>query len=109
VKRRLSQFAIRHSPDALSDLTSSNDERKKIKPALFSSLALAKSEWRRANSDNRRLPVTHCTLEWIIWIAAMAVFSALALSGRWTDLGVALVITGVLWYTLVPEYHSGRQ
>jgi len=29
--------------------------------------------------------------------------------GRWTDLGIALVITGVLWYTLVPEYHSGRQ
>jgi hypothetical protein len=36
-------------------------------------------------------------------------FAALALAARWTDLGVALVITGVLWYTLVPEYHSGRQ
>ena len=50
-----------------------------------------------------------CTLQWTIWIAAMVIFTALALSGRWTDLGIALVITGVLWYTLVPEYHSGRQ
>lgn len=49
------------------------------------------------------------TLQWTIWIAAMIVFSALAISGLWTALGIALVITGVLWYTLVPEYHSGRQ
>ena len=53
--------------------------------------------------------MTQCTIQWTIWIAAMAVFSAYALSGRWTDLGVALVITGVLWYALVPEYHSGRE
>jgi len=39
----------------------------------------------------------------------MVIFSTLALADRWTDLGIALVITGVLWYTLVPEYHSGRQ
>jgi hypothetical protein len=39
----------------------------------------------------------------------MMVFGALAITGRWTDLGGALVITGVLWYTLVPEYHSGRE
>ena len=50
-----------------------------------------------------------CTVQWTIWIAAMVIFTALAISGRWADLGVALVITGVLWYTLVPEYHSGRQ
>ena len=53
--------------------------------------------------------MSRCTIEWTIWIAAMIVFAALALSGRWMDLGVALLITGVLWYTLVPEYHSGRQ
>jgi hypothetical protein len=53
--------------------------------------------------------MSRCSLQWTIWIAAMAVFSALALSGRWNDLGIALVITGVLWYTLVPEYHSGRE
>lgn len=53
--------------------------------------------------------MTRCTLQWTIWIVAMAVFSALALSGRWSGLGIALVVTGVLWYTLVPEYHSGRQ
>lgn len=50
-----------------------------------------------------------CTIEWTIWLAAMIVFTVLALSGRWNELGIALVITGVLWYTLVPEYHSGRE
>ena len=45
----------------------------------------------------------------MILIVAMVVFLGFALSGRWTELGIALVITGVLWYTLVPEYHSGRQ
>ena len=45
----------------------------------------------------------------MIWIAVMAIFATLALTGRWTDLGVGLVITGVLWYKLVPEYHSGRE
>jgi len=39
----------------------------------------------------------------------MIIFTVLALTGRWPELGAALVITGVLWYTLVPEYHSGRQ
>jgi len=53
--------------------------------------------------------MTRCTFEWMLWIAAMVVFTFLAETGRWTELGVALVITGVLWYTLVPEYHSGRQ
>ncbi len=53
--------------------------------------------------------MTLCAVEWMVWIIAMAVFAGLALSGRWTELGLALVITGVLWYTLVPEYHSGRQ
>ncbi len=49
------------------------------------------------------------TMLWTIWIAAMTVFSALALSHHWSELGIALMITGVLWYSLVPEYHSGRQ
>lgn len=53
--------------------------------------------------------MSNCTFEWIVWIAAMVIFSTLAIAGRWTELGVALVVTGVLWYTLVPEYHSGRQ
>jgi hypothetical protein len=53
--------------------------------------------------------MTRCTIEWMIFIVAMVVFLGFALSGRWTDLGIALVVTGVLWYTLVPGYHSGRQ
>ena len=53
--------------------------------------------------------MSNYTLEWLIWIAAMVIFTTLALAGRWTELGVALVVTGVLWYTLVPAYHSRRQ
>ena len=63
----------------------------------------------KAKSQERVMLMSRCTLEWMICCAAMIVFTALALSGRWSDLGIALVITGVLWYTLVPEYHSGRQ
>ena len=53
--------------------------------------------------------MSKCTFEWMICCAAMIGFAALALTDRWPELGAALVITGVLWYTLVPEYHSGRQ
>lgn len=66
----------------------------------------AKSQKPRAKKGEH---MSRCTLEWMIFIVAMVVFLGFALSGRWNDLGIALVITGVLWYTLVPGYHSGRQ
>lgn len=47
--------------------------------------------------------MNRCTLQWIIWAVVMIAFTALALSGRWTELGLALIITGALWYTLVPQ------
>ena len=68
----------------------------------------ANSEWRIANYGGVPYDTLHHS-NGSIFIVAMIVFLGFALSGRWTDLGIALVITGVLWYTLVPEYHSGRQ
>ena len=50
-----------------------------------------------------------CATRWMIVIGFMLLFSYLTLAGRWTDLGLALVIAGVLWYGIVPEPSSGRQ
>ena len=53
--------------------------------------------------------MTPRTREWLIVLAAMIVFSGFALSGHWTALGIALTVTGVLWYVVVPVRQSGRQ
>jgi len=53
--------------------------------------------------------MTRVNLEWLVWAIAMILFSELALSGRWIQLGVALTVTGVLWYALVPEHQPRRQ
>ena len=37
----------------------------------------------------------------------MLVFSVLTLAGRWLDLALALTISGVIWYGIVPEAASG--
>ena len=47
-----------------------------------------------------------CTIEWMIWFVVMIAFVILATTGRWTELGFALVITGVLWYTWLPSRQS---
>ena len=50
-----------------------------------------------------------CTLEWLLVAAAMIVFTVLALEGRWNNLGIAITIAAVLWYTVVPERQARRQ
>ena len=50
--------------------------------------------------------MSRCTLEWIIWMAAMVVFATLALSGRWNELGIALVIT-VVALLMSTQLHAG--
>jgi hypothetical protein len=49
------------------------------------------------------------TTQWIIWALLMVVFTALTLAARWTDLALALTVTGVFWYGIVPKPRSGRQ
>jgi hypothetical protein len=47
------------------------------------------------------------TAQWILWAALMLVFSALTLAGRWLDLTLALTLSAVIWYGIVPEPSSG--
>jgi hypothetical protein len=49
------------------------------------------------------------SVQWMIWAVLMTLFTALTLAGRWTDLALALTVTGVFWYGIVPKSHSGRQ
>jgi hypothetical protein len=49
------------------------------------------------------------TVQWIVWAFVMFVFTGLTLAARWIDLALALTITAVLWYGIVPEARSRRQ
>jgi hypothetical protein len=49
------------------------------------------------------------TAQWIIWALMMAVFSGLTLTAHWIELALALTITAVFWYGIVPKARSGRQ
>lgn len=50
-----------------------------------------------------------CTLQWLLVAAALTVFTVLALAGRWTDLGLAMIVTAIVWYEVVPELESRGQ
>jgi len=47
--------------------------------------------------------------QWIIWAFLMTLFAGLTLAERWVDLALALTITAVLWYGIVPKPRSRRQ
>ncbi len=49
------------------------------------------------------------TVQWMVWSFVMALFSWLTLTARWTDLALALTLTAVFWYGIVPEARSRRQ
>ena len=48
-------------------------------------------------------------VQWIVWAVLMALFTALTLAERWTDLALAMTVAAVLWYGIVPAPRSGRQ
>ena len=48
-------------------------------------------------------------VQWIVWAVVMALFTALTLAERWTDLALAMTVAAVLWYGIVPAPRSGRQ
>ncbi len=50
--------------------------------------------------------MTSRTLQWVVWAAAMALFTILTLTARWLDLALALTISGAIWYGIVPEPSS---
>ena len=49
------------------------------------------------------------TVQWIVWLLLMVLFTGLTLAERWTDLALAMTVAAVLWYGIVPEPRSGRQ
>jgi len=49
------------------------------------------------------------TAQWILWAITMAIFAALALTRHFDALMVALVVSSVVWYVLVPRTASRRQ
>ena len=49
------------------------------------------------------------TVQWILWAFVMFLFTGLTLTGRWLDLALALTVTAVVWYGIVPKPRSGRQ
>jgi hypothetical protein len=53
--------------------------------------------------------MSRCSVEWMIWLVVMVAFAVLAMTGRWTELGLALVITGLLWYTWLPARQSKQR
>ena len=53
--------------------------------------------------------MTGKTVQWTIWAILMVLFTALTLTARWTDLALALTVTAIVWYGIVPAPRSGRQ
>ena len=53
--------------------------------------------------------MTGKTVQWIVWGLLMLLFTALTLTARWTDLALALTVTAIVWYGIVPTPRSGRQ
>ena len=48
----------------------------------------------------------HKSTQWMIWAALMALFTALTLTQRWVDLALALTLSAVFWYGIVPGPQS---
>jgi hypothetical protein len=44
--------------------------------------------------------------QWILWAITMFIFSALALGRHYSALLLALIISSLVWYTLVPRAAS---
>jgi len=46
------------------------------------------------------------TAQWVLWAITMIVFSALAISRHFDALLVALIISSLVWYVVVPHTAS---
>lgn len=84
--------------------------------------SVAKSEWRRAmnrryeakgllssytgQGHSEEATMQSKTAQWILWAITMTIFLALTLSGHFDWLGVAIVLSSLVWYTLVPRTTS---
>ena len=43
------------------------------------------------------------SLQWMVWASLMALFTVLTVAGQWLDLALALTVSAVVWYGIVPE------
>jgi hypothetical protein len=64
---------------------------------------------RRSLESNRKVIMKSKTAQWIVWAVAMAIFTALTLSGHWNWLSAAITAVAVIWYSVVPKAHSRQQ
>jgi hypothetical protein len=88
-----------------------------------SELRMSKSEQRRAKSEEvtsakqkmkseRRIAnrgvftMKSKTAQWILWAMAMSIFLGLSWSSHFDWLGVAILATSLVWYTVVPRAAS---
>lgn len=46
------------------------------------------------------------TAQWILWAITMMVFSVLALTSHFDALLLAIVVSSLVWYTVVPRTSS---
>jgi hypothetical protein len=46
------------------------------------------------------------TAQWILWAITMIIFSALTLSGQYEWLALALILSSLVWYKVVPHTTS---
>lgn len=46
------------------------------------------------------------TAQWILWAITMVIFLALTVSGHFDALIVAMIISSLVWYTVVPRTTS---
>lgn len=47
--------------------------------------------------------------QWILWAVTMAVFLGLAISRHFDALLIALIVSSLVWYVVVPRTASRRQ
>jgi membrane protein implicated in regulation of membrane protease activity len=47
--------------------------------------------------------------QWILWAITMVIFLALTLSGHFDWLIVAMIVSSLVWYTVVPRATSRQQ
>lgn len=52
---------------------------------------------------------THTCESWFLWALTLLVLVGLALTRQWDGLIIAVLVSSVLWYAIVPKPHSGRQ
>ena len=48
------------------------------------------------------------TAQWILWAITMTIFLALSLTGHFDALLVAMIVSSLVWYTVVPRSTSNH-